>query len=313
MKRALAVLLVLIAWLITFEAKADIEFIVSAANLQDQTGALAPTNSLVLLVADTGGDGFATQLLPTCPLSVGSTLMGTDKPANDRIVAAWDMSSLGTAGQLLNVAKVAFSANQPVALYCFPCLTLTSTIAGSGTYFGFYTDAAGFDGSMPWQMLPLGPPVNVVQLNFYTAARGGSNPDTVGRASLLTWTYFQAWQIQYFGGTNNPSAAPDVDVTGTGQNNLFKYAAGLDPTNPSSVFVLKITDVAGQPTQKRLTFRPWATARTYTPQYRTDLALGGYELLTGYTGPQTNADAVTVIDTNAVEPTKFYRISITYP
>jgi hypothetical protein len=62
-----------------------------------------------------------------------------------------------------------------------------------------------------------------------------------------------------------------------------------------------------------LTFRPWATARTYTPQYRTDLALGGYELLTGYTGPQTNADEVTVIDTNAVEPTKFYRISITYP
>ena len=61
-----------------------------------------------------------------------------------------------------------------------------------------------------------------------------------------------SWLVQYFGLPPNPNAAPTADFTGTGQNNLFKYVAGLDPTNPASVFVLKVANVAGQPTQKLL-------------------------------------------------------------
>src|ERR1043166_6985847 len=103
MKRALATLAVVIAWLTAGDASADTALIVVAADLQDQSGAPAPTNGLVLLVVDTGGDGFATQLLPTSPLSVGSSLAGTDKPVNDRIVAAWDLGSLDTTGQRAEV------------------------------------------------------------------------------------------------------------------------------------------------------------------------------------------------------------------
>jgi hypothetical protein len=48
-----------------------------------------------------------------------------------------------------------------------------------------------------------------------------------------------AWRAQYFGGngaaTNGLSCAT-CDADGTGQDNLFKYLAGLDPTNPSSIF-----------------------------------------------------------------------------
>ena len=65
-----------------------------------------------------------------------------------------------------------------------------------------------------------------------------SNPDNHG--SYAGDGIPDSWQAQYFE-LNNPNAAPNKDVDGTGQNNLFKYVAGLDPTNPTSVFRLKIT------------------------------------------------------------------------
>jgi hypothetical protein len=59
------------------------------------------------------------------------------------------------------------------------------------------------------------------------------------------------WQVQYFG-TNNPEGVPSVDADGTGQNNLFKYLAGLDPTNSASV--LRITDIAREGNNVRVTW-----------------------------------------------------------
>ena len=40
----------------------------------------------------------------------------------------------------------------------------------------------------------------------------------------------------------NPDAAPDADVTGTGQDNLFKYTAGLDPTNLVALRLSRLAD-----------------------------------------------------------------------
>ena len=121
-----------------------------------------------------------------------------------------------------------------------------------------------------------------------------------------------SWQAQYFG-LNNPNAAPTADADGTGQNNLFKYIAGLDPTNPASIFVLKIASVPAQPTQRTLTWTPLASARTYMPEFRTNLVSGAYTNLTTYTGPTTNSTQVAVTDTNATQASKFYRVRITYP
>ena len=122
------------------------------------------------------------------------------------------------------------------------------------------------------------------------------------------------WQVQYFG-LNNAKAAPTTDADGTGQNNLFKYVAGLDPTNPASVFVLKIASVPGQPNQKNLLFNPVAGGRTYTPQFRTDMVNGTWATLTGIGGPTTNVPQaqVTVTDLSATQPQKFYRIDISLP
>ncbi len=122
----------------------------------------------------------------------------------------------------------------------------------------------------------------------------------------------EAWFTQYFGPAPNPAAAPDNDATGTGQNNLFKYVAGLDPTNAASVFRLRIERVDGQPNQKNLVFSPRWPDRIYTPMYRTNLLSGTWQVLSA-TNVTDNGTERTVTDLNATESNKFYRIQISLP
>jgi len=127
-------------------------------------------------------------------------------------------------------------------------------------------------------------------------------------------TAFQQWQMFYFGSTTNPGAAPDADADGTGQNNQFKYVAGLNPTNPSSVFAFTVANVAGQPTWKDLMFSPAVAGRTYRPDCRTNLVNASWTpLLTFASAWVTNGSQVTVTDTNTVSPLELYRIGISFP
>jgi PKD repeat protein len=130
---------------------------------------------------------------------------------------------------------------------------------------------------------------------------------------IVVLTPFQGWQIQYFGNTNNPNAAPTADADGTGEDNLFKFVAGLDPTNPASVFLLTIITDTNQPNAQDLRFLPLASGRTYTPQFSTDLVNGVWFPLTTSTGPVTNGNQISVTDTNPLSPLEFYRISISLP
>ncbi|MGD0057997.1 MAG: hypothetical protein ABSD58_01125 [Verrucomicrobiia bacterium] len=124
------------------------------------------------------------------------------------------------------------------------------------------------------------------------------------------------WRLQYFGSitgsaTNNSLAQNDAD--GTGQNNLFKYVAGLNPTNPASVFVLNVTSATNQVSAMNLSFNSLASGRTYTPQFCTDLVSGVWMPLTTYTSILTNGNQVTITDTNPIPPQEFYRINIALP
>ena len=120
------------------------------------------------------------------------------------------------------------------------------------------------------------------------------------------------WQNHFFG-LDNANAAPSADADGTGQNNLFKYVAGLDPTNAAARFSLRIESVAGQPTQKRLVFSPRWSDRTYTPLSRTNLAGGASWTNLTTSSTADNGTECTVMDLNATGQAKFYRIQITYP
>ncbi len=137
-----------------------------------------------------------------------------------------------------------------------------------------------------------------------------NNPDNFG--SYAGDGIPDSWQVQYFG-TNNPNAAPNVDVDGTGQNNFFKYVAGLDPTNPTSIFVLQIVNVIGQPSQKNLIFNPIVDGRTYLVESTTDLLAGSYALLDSASASQTNGNQINVTDLNATPAPKFYHVHISLP
>jgi hypothetical protein len=148
----------------------------------------------------------------------------------------------------------------------------------------------------------------------YSNVASGSTPcsttDSVGDGIS------DVWRQAYFGGsgltTNNRSCAT-CDADGTGQNNLFKYTAGLDPTNRASIFVLKIVSVNGLPNVKQLIFNPIASGRTYTVESKTNLVSGSYVALGSFSGPQTNVNQVTVTDLNATQSSKFYRVRISRP
>ena len=82
-----------------------------------------------------------------------------------------------------------------------------------------------------------------------------------------------AWQVQYFGPPPNANAGPNVDFDGTGQTNLFKYTAGLNPLDPNSRFTLALQPVAAQPGRKNVVFSPRFTDRTYTVKSTSDLTV----------------------------------------
>jgi hypothetical protein len=121
-----------------------------------------------------------------------------------------------------------------------------------------------------------------------------------------------AWQNFYFG-LNNTNAAPTADPTGGGQNNYFKYIAGLDPTNAASLFQFRIELVQGQPYQAKLIFSPRWEDRSYVPIYSTNLVASSSwtNLLT--TTVSDNAAERTLTDTNSLDTARFYRIRIEYP
>ena len=135
------------------------------------------------------------------------------------------------------------------------------------------------------------------------------NPDDFG--SYAGDGLPDGWQVQYFG-LNNPNAAPAVDASGTGQTNLFKYTAGLNPLDPTSIFTLEIEPVAGQPAQKDLIFSPVFLDRTYRVEYTADVAAGAWLPLPGALAT-TAGQVRTVTDPAAASPAKFYRVFITKP
>lgn len=136
------------------------------------------------------------------------------------------------------------------------------------------------------------------------------NPDSVGDGIT------DAWRAQYFGGsgtTTNSSSCATCDADHTGQNNKFKYIAGLDPTNSTSIFQLVVMAVTNLPSEHLLLFNPIVTGRTYTPQFATNLPASIWSPLTSFAGPTTNGNQATVTDLDGSEPNKFYHIGISFP
>jgi hypothetical protein len=119
------------------------------------------------------------------------------------------------------------------------------------------------------------------------------------------------WQVDHFG-FDNPLAAPGLDPDGDGQTNAFEFIADLVPTDPNSVFRVRIEAVPGQPAQRRLVFRPRFANRTYTLKATTDLRNGAY-LPVGGASVSDAGDERTVTDPAASSASKFYQIEVGRP
>jgi len=120
------------------------------------------------------------------------------------------------------------------------------------------------------------------------------------------------WQYFYFG-ADNPLAAASADPDDDGQNNLFEFTAGLNPTNQLSRFLLEIAQVPGQPDYKELVFSPIVSGRTYDVVSATNLTAATWQTLPGTPPTSDDGDQRTVTDTAATQPVKFYRVRVTAP
>ena len=123
-------------------------------------------------------------------------------------------------------------------------------------------------------------------------------------------TAFQAWQIQYFGSTDNPQAAAGADPLGKGMGNFDQFVAGLDPTNAASAF--KIVAVSNQPPNVAVCFRTTSTGRVYRLLCATNLAGGAWTNLPGAAWAPGEAGQMSLSDTNAAA-IRFYRIQVELP
>ena len=254
--------------------------------------------------------------------SANYTLDGSVGGMGGISVAPGDTARHGYIGQLSEVVSVSVTStpntvNEGATGQLSGTATLDDTtvtmLTGSDIAWGFVTypfQSIDSNGVLTAVANVYASPVGTVN-GLYLGATGSASVQVLG--PYANAGIADSWLVQYFGMPPNPNAAPTADVDGTGQNNLFKYVAGLDPTNPASIFALKIASVTGQPNQKNLIFSPIAGGRTYTVQFSTNLISTVFTNLIGFSGPQTNVNEVTVTDLNATTPSKFYRIDINLP
>ncbi len=125
-------------------------------------------------------------------------------------------------------------------------------------------------------------------LTFLTDTDGDGLPD--------------AWEATYGFATNSVSDR-DLDGDGDGMGNWQEYVAGTDPTNVSSY--LKIDSLL-------LSHGAWmefggVSNKTYTIQYRDDLAAGGWLRLTNFAARPTNR-VERILDPTAAT-NRFYRVA----
>ena len=246
--------------------------------------------STVAAPAETAKSGSIGQLYEVTGLTLTPATLNVNETATDQF-AAWQLLDDATF-LAVPAASVAWSvAGGP----------LTGINANGLATAGivFQDTAATAQGIYLGQTGTLGLTVKNVNLDDFGAYAADGIDD--------------AWQVQYFGAPPNANAGPNVDFDGTGQTNLFKYIAGLNPLDPASRFTLTVQSVPGQPGQRNVIFVPRLTGRTYTVTSRPALATGSYAPLTNPSAPSDAGPQRTVTDLSAGGATKFYRVEITKP
>jgi DNA/RNA endonuclease G (NUC1)/PKD repeat protein len=147
-----------------------------------------------------------------------------------------------------------------------------------------------------------------------TASNSAGTSTLVSNNVITVLTAFQAWQNQYFGCTNCPQAQPDADPLGKGMSNTNQFLAGLNPTNPASLF--RVVSVVPQGSNVVITWTAGgsrtnalqATAGGVGGGYATNFSdISGAIILPGAGDVMTN-----YVDGGGAtnKPSRFYRIRL---
>jgi hypothetical protein len=157
-------------------APAQVTFNITTGILYSATDVPLADGRLVQLVASTTNSTFSA---PT----TSSFVSGDDVVL---FSFAMDSSTTGTAGSMsavLNLSSLGsvsgLSVGDSLMLRWFD-LPSTASAPNYGTAYGEYRNGTAIDGSMAWTMLGDGA---TIDLNFFTLAAGGSNPEAAGIAS----------------------------------------------------------------------------------------------------------------------------------
>lgn len=163
-----------------------------AGGLANSSGTLLTTGTLVLLIADTGDNGFGS-LAAGSSLSLGSLLNGDDQIIGSGTVLSGGygqvMGSTGTGGNssipLMTSPYTNLNTGDPLAIVWLPGLNSSSTTLSGGQTYGLYQGVPPESDSDAW-VVPLGGTTDT-QLTFITTADtadGGTAPASDGYASF---------------------------------------------------------------------------------------------------------------------------------
>jgi hypothetical protein len=139
-------------------AQATVTFNIDTGDLRTANGAeLMSTNGLVLLVASTS----------TNNLAFGEPTATSFATGDDVVLFRGDLSGSGQPGFFQAAVNLSLSSfpglkpGDPVQLYWFPTLTVSSDSPGEGATYGFYRHDTGLDGSAAWVVPDDGALVNL--------------------------------------------------------------------------------------------------------------------------------------------------------
>lgn len=250
----------------------------------------AGANPVTTSAAYNSKAGYVGGLYDVIALSVTAPPSSNLNENTTRQLAAAPLADDGSTLAALIPTAVSWSVNNG------PITSISSS--GLATAGVVYQDTAAAIGATAQSLVGQ---LNLMILNVTTDDFGAYAGDGID----------DAWQVQYFGQPPNPLAGANVDADGTGQTNLFKFVAGLNPLDYSR-FTMSVVSVPGQPGQKNLVFSPLASGRAYTPQFKTSLTNPTWQPLTT-TMPIDNGTQRTVTDPNAAPAPKYYRVQISKP
>ena len=249
------------------------------------TGSLAATTTTVAAAGGLGGNGSIGGAVTCNGLldPTGTLTLGAGLTLSSTSVLPYE---LGTVPDRVNVTGA---------------LTLAGTLNvtggpgfGPGTYTLLtYSGALDDETGLAVGTIPAG----------YEATVSTATAGQVRLIVTQTLTPFEEWQIQHFGSTSNPDAAPNADPDGDGTDNATEFLLGLDPKDASSSFKASATRTSGDFT---LTW-PSANGVQFDVLRCTSIDTGWQSLgtVTGGAG-----DTASFTDTSPPNGKAFYKVAI---